>query len=39
MPSSGRDKSPRERIMTERWKTRFDFAAFKEAFEGKDLDR
>jgi len=39
MPSSGRDKSPRERIMTERWKTGFDFAAFKEAFEGKDLDR
>jgi hypothetical protein len=39
MPSSGRDKSSRERIMTERWKSGFDFASFKEAFEGKDLDR
>jgi hypothetical protein len=25
--------------MTERWKSGFDFASFKEAFEGKDLDR
>ena len=39
MPFSGRDDSSRERIMAERWKTGFDFAAFKEAFEGKDLDR
>jgi ketosteroid isomerase-like protein len=39
MPSPGRDKSSKERIMAERWKTGFDFAAFKEAFEGKDLDR
>ena len=39
MPSPGRDKSSKERIIAEQWKTGFDFAAFKEAFEGKDLDR
>jgi ketosteroid isomerase-like protein len=39
MPSSGRDKSSKERIIAEQRKTGFDFAAFKEAFEGKDLDR
>jgi len=39
MPSPGRGKSSKERIIAEQWKTGFDFAAFKEAFEGKDLDR
>jgi ketosteroid isomerase-like protein len=39
MPSPGQDKSSKERIIAEQWKTGFDFAAFKEAFEGKDLDR
>jgi hypothetical protein len=39
MQSSGRDESSKEGILVEQWKIGFDFAAFKEAFEGKDLDR